>query len=543
MRPHLALTLSAAFTVAACATDRSVGDGGNPEDIITAEGILHDVEVLSADSMEGRGAATEGERRAVAYIEDRFQEIGLEPVGDSYLLPVELVGMQKDVEASSLTLRGASGELPLANDENVTFWSTSEKPVVDLVDVPVVFVGYGVEAPEHGWDDFKGEDVAGKVLMFLNNDPPVEEGGVALFGGDARTYYGRWTYKFEQAQKHGAAGAIVVHTTGSASYQFSVIGNTGSRRIWQRTYQLDLLSWADSTTVERMAADMGTDLSGLFEMAAEREFRPVDTGYRLSAHIETDVERVEAYNVAGMVRGSDAELADQYIAFTSHHDHLGVNPSLEGDDKIFNGALDNALGVSSMIALAEAMAQANPRRSVMFVSVTAEEGGLLGSAAFVAAPPVPLRQIVANINVDSPQSFGVTRDVAAIGLVMNTLGETLAEVAEAHGLRATGDPNPAAGSFYRSDQVSFAKAGIPALYLQAGTDYVEPLDFDPQAVEAEHYHQPSDEILPEWDLRGAARDMKLLFEVALRTADADDVPRWVPGNEFEEEWRELYGRQ
>jgi hypothetical protein len=271
MRGHLSLTLCTALTVAACGTDR-------PEATITAEGILSDVEVLSADDMEGRGAATQGEVRATAFIAQRFQEIGLEPVGDSYLLPVELVGLQKNADASSLTIQGPSGPLPLSSDANITYWSTAEKPVVDLTDVPVVFVGYGVEAPEYDWDDFKGEDVAGKVLMFLNNDPQVEEDGQALFGGDARTYYGRWTYKFEQAQKHGAAGAIVVHTTESASYQFSVIGNTGSRRIWQRTYKLDFLSWADSSTVERVAADMGTDLAGLFDMAAQRDFRPVDTG-------------------------------------------------------------------------------------------------------------------------------------------------------------------------------------------------------------------------------------------------------------------------
>jgi Zn-dependent M28 family amino/carboxypeptidase len=293
---------------------------------------------------------------------------------------------------------------------------------------------------------------------------------------------------------------------------------------------------------ERIAADMGTSLAGLFDMAAQRDFRPVDTGYRLSAHIETEIERVEAYNVAGMIRGSDPELADEYFVFTSHHDHLGMNPALEGD-QIFNGALDNALGVASMIALAEAAVATPPRRSLIFASVTAEEGGLLGSGAFVDNPPVPLNQIVANVNVDSPQPFGVTRDLAAIGLVMNTLGETLAEVAEENGLQATGDPNPAAGSFYRSDQVSFAKAGIPALYLQAGTDYVEPLDFDPRAFRAQHYHQPSDEIHPEWDLRGAARDMTLLLEVALRAANADEAPRWVPGHEFEEEWRELYGKR
>jgi Zn-dependent M28 family amino/carboxypeptidase len=535
MRGHLSLTLCTALTVASCGTD-------SPDATITAEGILSDVEVLSADSMEGRGAATQGEVRATAFIAQRFQEIGLEPVGDSYLLPVELVGLQKDAEASSLTIRGPSGPLPLSNDANITYWSTAEKPVVDLADVPVVFVGYGVEAPEYDWDDFKGDDVAGKVLMFLNNDPQVEEDGQPLFGGQARTYYGRWTYKFEQAQKHGAAGAIVVHTTESASYQFSVIGNTGSRRIWQRTYMLDFLSWADSSTVERVAADMGTDLAGLSDMAAQRDFRPVDTGYRLTTHIETEVERVEATNVAGMVRGTDPALAQEYVVFSSHHDHLGMNPSIEGDDKIFNGALDNALGVASMIALAELMVDAAPRRSVMFVSVTAEEGGLLGSGAFVENPPVPLPQIVANINVDSPQPFGVTSDVAAIGLVMNTLGQTLAAVAEENGLRATGDPNPAAGSFYRSDQVSFAKAGIPALYLQAGVDYVEPLDFDPRALRAQNYHQVSDEIRPEWDLRGVARDMKLLLETALRAANADEAPRWVPGHEFEEEWRALYGR-
>jgi len=536
MRGMLLPTLSVAFLAATCTRE-----GNNSA--IRADRILRDVEVLSADSMEGRGAATEGERRAVAFISERFRKIGLKPAGDDYLLPVELVGMQKNVAASTLRLRGPGGDLPLRNDENVTFWSTAEKPVVDLRDVPVVFVGYGVEAPEHDWDDFKGEDVSGKVLMFLNDDPPVEEDGAELFGGDARTYYGRWTYKFEQAQKHGAAGAIVVHTTGSASYQFSVIGNTGSRRLWQRTYMLDFLSWADSTTTEQIAADMGTTLPGLFQMAAQRGFRPVDTGYRVTAHIETDIERMEAYNVAGTVRGSDPDLAEEFIVFTAHHDHLGMNPALEGEDKVFNGALDNALGVASIMAIAEAMVAAEPRRSAMFVSVTAEEGGILGSGAFVEDPPVPLRQIVGNINVDSPQPFGVTRDVAAIGLVMNTLGRIFGEVAEENGLTATGDPNPAAGSFYRSDQVSFAKAGVPALYLQAGTDYVEPLDFDPAEFQAQHYHQVTDEIQPEWDLRGIVRDMSLLLEVALRAANADEAPRWVPGHEFEEEGRRLYGRE
>jgi len=534
-RLALSFVAAAALSLAACASD--------PAQQITADAILADVQVLAADSMEGRLAASSGEARATAYIAQRFEQIGLTPVGESYELPIELVGMQKNADRSSLTIRGPQGALPLVNDENVTYWSTAEREVVDLRNVPIVFVGYGVEAPEYGWDDFKGEDVRGKVLLFLNNDPPVEEDGVALFGGPARTYYGRWTYKFEQAQKHGAAGAIVIHTTESASYLFSVIGNTGSREIWQRDYVLDFLSWVDSTNAESMASSMGTTLAGLFDMAAQRDFRPVDTGFRVTAHIETAIERVQARNVVGVVRGSDPTLADQYIVFTAHHDHLGVNPNVEGDDKIYNGALDNALGVASIMAAAKAFVVAKPRRSVMLVSVTAEEGGLLGSGAFVDNPPVPRAQMVANFNVDSPQPFGVTNDVAAIGLEMNTLGSTFQAVAEEHGLRAEGDPNPNAGSFYRSDQVSFAKAGIPALYLQAGRDYVTPLGFDPGEFRQRNYHQVTDTIHPEWNLEGTVRDMRLLFETALRVANADDVPRWVPGHEFEEEWKALYGRE
>ena len=528
------LAAVAAASVFACAPD--------PAQQITADGIMADVEVLAADSMEGRTPGTIGEARATAYIAQRFEEIGLEPAGDSYLLPVELVGLKKNAERSSLTIRGPRGTLPYTSDETLTYWSTAEQDVVSLRNVPIVFVGYGVEAPEYDWDDFKGEDVSGKVLLFLNNDPPIEEDGEELFAGEGRTYYGRWTYKFEQAQKHGAAGAIVIHTTGSASYGFSVIGNTGSRQIWQRDYRLDLLAWIDSTSSEGIATSMGTTLEGLFDMAAERDFRPRDTGFRLTARIETEIQRVQAHNVAGVLRGSDPELADQYLVFTAHHDHLGMNPNLEGDDKVYNGALDNSLGVAAITAAAQAFVATHPRRSIMFVGVTAEEGGLLGSGAFVENPPVPLNQIVANFNVDSPQVFGLTNDVASIGLHMNTIGAEFKAVAEERGLEAKGDPNPAAGSFYRSDQVSFAKAGVPALYLQRGTDYVEPLGFDPVAFQQQHYHQVTDEIHPEWDLIGTARDMQLLFEVALRVANADDMPRWVAGHEFEEEWKELYER-
>ncbi|CAN5740158.1 M28 family metallopeptidase [soil metagenome] len=513
---------------------------------IQRESLLDDTRILSADSMGGRAPGTPGEERAIRHIERRFGEAGLEPVaGGSFRLPVALLGMTKDLERSTVEVAGPDGALPIAVEQNFTFWSTSEAPVVELSDVPVVFVGYGVEAPAHGWDDFKGEDVAGKVLLFLNDDPAVMEDGEPLFGGDIRTYYGRWTYKFEQAQRHGAAGAIVIHTDASAAYGFSVIGNMGERKVWQRDYRLDLLAWADSTLTHQVAEAMGTDVPGLFEMGNRRDFRPVDTGYRVTARIETEFERVEAYNVAGVVRGSDPELADEYVVFTAHHDHMGVDPGLPGDT-IFSGALDNALGVAGIIALAEAFVEAAAagelRRSAIFLSVTAEEGGLLGSGYFVENPPVPLASIVANVNVDSPQAWGPTRDVAAIGIDMNDMGTVFGEVVRSYGLTPAGDPNPMAGSFYRSDQVNFAKAGIPALYLQAGTDYARELGFDAPALRLERYHQVSDMITAEWDLTGLERDLRVLFAVALRVANRDEAPRWFPGNEFESAWRELYGR-
>ncbi len=531
----------------ACAPDDAppTGDGlpvAEAAERITAAGIRMDTEILSADSMEGRAPATPGEERAVRHIENRFREIGLEPVNGSYRLPVELVGATKQVERSTATLEGPDGPLTLVPGENFTFWSTSGLPVVEFADLPLVFVGHGVEAPEYGWDDFKGADLTGSILLFLNDDPSVVEDGETLFGGDIRTYYGRWTYKFEQAQKHGAAGAIIVHTFESAAYGWSVIGSMGEELLWERDYRLDFLAWMDSTRTAAVAAAMDTDVPGLFAMASERDFRPMDTGFRVSARIETEHERLTAPNVAGVVRGSDPALRDEYIVFTAHHDHLGMDPSLPEGNQVYNGALDNALGVAAIIAAAEAMVEARPRRSVMFVSVTAEEGGLIGSGQFVENPPVPRSSIVANFNVDSPQSYGLTHDVAAIGIDMNTLGDVFREVVEAHGFRPEGDPNPAAGSFYRSDQLSFAKAGIPAIYLQAGRDYVEELGFDPAAHRLERYHQVTDQITPEWNFAGVERDMRVFFEVALRVANADETPRWVPGNEFEAAWRALYGR-
>jgi len=343
--------------------------------------------------------------------------------------------------------------------------------------------------------------------------------------------------------KHGAAGAIVIHTTGSASYPFSVIGNTGSREIWARDYKVDFLAWIDSTSSERIAASMGTTLPGLFTAALEPGFKPRDTGYRLTAHVATALRRVQTKNVAAVLDGTDPDLRDEHLVFTAHYDHLGVIAAPTGDDSIYNGAWDNAAGTAAILNLARAFVAARPRRSVAFVAIAAQEGGPLGSSGFVRSPPIPLKQFVADYNVDMPQIFGVTQEIAAIGMETNTLGAVLQDVAREQGLRVIGDPNPGAGSFYRSDQVNFAKAGVPALYIQPGKDYVEPLAFDPAAYRAEHYHQVTDELRDEWNLEGTARDMRVLFAAAIRVANDDELPRWVPGSEFEAEWQSLYGRE
>ncbi len=553
MRKKLALTVALFALTWACTAPSGSIEEPSPA-AFNSTSIMADVQALSADEMEGRAPGTPGEARAADWIESRFREIGLEPVNDSYRQNVRLVGMRRE-ETSTLTIGNAGGSLPLEDGVNVAFWSTAQQPVVE-VSAPLMFVGYGVEAPEYGWNDFKDVDVSGKVLLFLNNDPPVAEDGAELFGGEARTYYGRWTYKFEQAMRHGAAGALMVHTTPSASYPFSVVQHSGSREGFALDlpgagYQVPVVGWLDENLSGAIATSMGTDLEGLFEMAAARDFSPVETGYDVAASIHTNVRQMSTENVLGLMPGSDPELADQVIVFSAHYDHLGHDPSLEGSDKTFNGAWDNATGVAAISALADAFAVGEaPRRSLLFLACAAEESGSLGSAWFVAEPPFALDRLAANFNIDMPQIFGVTSDLAAIGVNTSNLGATLRQVASEFtvavggrdvAVQVTGDPNPSAGSFYRSDQVNFAKAGIPALFLNPGTNYVTELTFDPGQYEQAHYHQVADEVTDEWELSGMVRDLEIIMATVRRVDAVDDLPRWNAGNEFETAWRALHG--
>ena len=525
--------------------------------VINKDKILNNVNVLSADSMFGRAPGTVGEIRASNYIAKQFNEIGLKKINDSYFQSFNMIGTRKIEKKSSLVIKRHNKILKYISDETLTYWSSSQKKAINIKNAPIIFVGYGVQAKEYNWDDIKGYDLKGKILLFLNNDPPVTENGKELFKGVTRTYYGRWTYKFEQAMKLGAAGVMMIHTTPSASYPWSVVQHNGSEEkfaidLHGSGYQVDFLSWIDKKTSNKIAKSMGTNLEGLFKMSAKRNFRPIDTGYKISTHIESEIRKVKTRNIWGILHGSDPELKKQIIVYTAHYDHLGKNDNLKGKDKIYNGAWDNALGVSSIMNIAEAFFSLNkrPKRSILFLACAAEESGTLGSEWFVNSPPFKRSQLVANINIDMPQIFGITSDISAIGVDMNSLGKTLREVAKEYkvkninsktvSINVVGDTNPNAGSFYRSDQVNFAKFGIPAIAIRPGKNFIEKLNFDTDKYRDSHYHQLIDEVDDKWDLSGCERDMRVMFEVGLKIANAKEMPRWVEGNEFESIWNKLH---
>lgn len=511
---------------------------------------------LSSDALRGRGTGTDSKVQAARWIAGELDAMGLEPVDGDYLHPFELVFKRKIHDASKLILRGPEGPIPFENEKTLTWWSTVPEERVEVRGAPLVFVGHGVTAPEHDWDDFRNFDASGKVLVFLNDDPRLSEGGEALFDGERRTWYGRWPYKLEQAAARGAAGAIIIHTTPSAGYGWQVIGNYGKRDHFSLASadgaaRLPFVAWMSRDLAETIAGTVGQTLDAWFEQASTRGFEPVQLPVRIDADARLRVERRTSHNVLARLPGSDPELADEHVAFTAHYDHLGHHADNEADP-VFNGAWDNASGTAAIMTVAEAAARSEvpPRRSLLFFAVGAHERGLLGSRAFFADPPLPPRQIVANFNVDMPQIFGLTRDLVAIGSSKSDLGPVLDSVAEhfevqaADGSPATltieGDPEPDKGFFYRSDQLHFARRGIPAVYLKPGTDYFKGPTTDPKAYRKAHYHQPSDELRDVWNLDGVARDMRVALLAALNIANRDRIPRWRPGDEFEDAWLRLH---
>jgi Zn-dependent M28 family amino/carboxypeptidase len=513
---------------------------------VTAERLRSDIAALSADAFLGRAPGTRGEDSATAWIAAQFQAIGLAPgntAANSYLQQVPLVGTNSTIRGSA-TVGGTTTELRQLDD--IVAWSQHPDTLVRVRSSALVFVGYGVVAPELGWDDFKGVDVKGKTVVFLIGDPPVQDPSDStrldstMFRGRAMTYYGRWTYKFETAAARGAAAAIIVHQTGPAGYGWSVVSANAHERfdVAGAAPHAAVEGWMQLDVARRLFAAGGHDFDALERAARSRDFRPVSLGGTASFEVHNAVRRVRSRNVVGRLDGSDPELRRQYVLYTAHWDAYGVGRAQNGDS-IYNGALDDASGVAWVLASARALKAlpTAPKRTIVFMAVTGEEQGLLGSGWYGQHPLYPLYRTVADVNMDIMNPWGRTRSIVSLGFGQTTLEDVLAREAAVDGRTVKADPEPEKGYFYRADHFSLARRGVPALsFLFPGDDYVDqPADYGARmkaAYVADNYHKPSDDVKPTWDLSGAVDDTRLLIRVGLDVADDPTWPTWKPGTEF-----------
>ena len=471
--------------------------------------------------------------------------MGLKPgaPGGGWIQKVPLVGIQPAFSGPAAFASPKGSEAGVLG-ENFVAVSGNQKPDSRLENAEIVFVGYGIVAPEYRWDDYKDAELKGKVLLVMNNDPEGTPEEPNLFAGKTRLWYGRWDYKYLMAAKAGAAGAIVIHTTPSAGYGWQVIQTSWKGELFELpedgSPRVAMKMWATDELSKKLAALGGKDLDALRAAAETRAFKPVPLGVTMSLAFTSTVSKKESGNVIGFVRGSDPQRAGEAVIYTAHHDHLGIKPAaMPGGDTIYNGALDNASGVAGILGIAQAFAalKEKPARSVYFALVAGEEQGLLGSEWLAKHPPVPAGRIAANVNVDVIGVYGKTRDVGMIGLGKSSLDSDFNALAAMQGRVTHGDESPEKGTFYRSDQFNFARIGVPAAYLKKGTDVVGKAPgygrTQEEAYVKTDYHQPSDDFRESWDFSGAVEDMRLAFWLGCRTADAPEMPRWNKGDEFE----------
>jgi Zn-dependent M28 family amino/carboxypeptidase len=512
--------------------------------IVDIDAVLAHTRKLSSDQFEGRAPGTKGEELTVRYLADQFQAAGLKPANTdgSYYQPVPLVGITPT--PAPLVFRKGGQEQTLRWKDDVVAWTKHVAPSASLRDSELVFVGYGVIAPEFNWDDYKDVDVKGKTIVVLVNDPPVPDPAnpdqldPKTFGGKAMTYYGRWTYKYEMGAQKGAAGVLIVHETEPAGYGFNVVqGKTGE--------QFDLVTpdknmsraaiegWITLDSARTLFKSAGQDFDALKKQAATRDFKPVPLGYTASMTITNKLRTINSRNVIAKLDGSDPELKSQYVVYSAHWDHFGKNA-----DGIFHGAEDDALGCAALIEMGRAFTKlpAPPRRSILFLAVTAEEQGLLGSQYYATMPIYPLAKTVADINMDSWNTHGRTRDMTLTGYGASDLDDYARDAAAEQGRIVHGDAEPEKGFYYRSDHFNFAKQGVPALDMAGGVEYLgKPKEFSEQVRKEwteKRYHTPLDVVMPDWDLNGMREDLRVLFAVGQRVAQADKIPEWKPGNEF-----------
>jgi Zn-dependent M28 family amino/carboxypeptidase len=506
------------------------------------EAILHEhIAVLASDEFEGRAPATPGEEKTINYLKSEFEALGIGPGnGDSYFQSVSVTEITTASDAV-LTFSGSSYDAELEYATEMMVGSQQQIPTTSIVDSELVFVGYGVVAPERNWNDYAGIDVAGKTVVILVNDPGYATQDSDVFNGNTMTYYGRWTYKYEEAARQGATGALIVHETGPAGYGWEVVsGSWSGPQIGLQADNLnsdknDIEGWLTLDSAEALFAGAGLDYQELKAAAAQPGFNAVPLGdVTASVAIQNSVRTSLSQNVIAMIPGTQSPR--ETIIYTAHWDHLGVNAELPGDN-IYNGAADNATGTAALLAMAKMHADAGPApRSVVFLAVTAEESGLLGSRWYAEHPVFPLATTVANINIDVLNTYGPMHDIVVVGNGSSELEAYLEEAATAQGRHLVEEPNPERGYYYRSDHFNFAKAGVPALYAESGKDSVE-FGKEWGAEQAQdynenRYHAPSDEYDPNWNLEGAAQDILLYFDVASKLSRESSFPNWLEGNEF-----------
>ena len=515
---------------------------------IDVDAVLAHTKVLASDQFEGRAPGTKGETLSVSYIADQFKKMGLQPgsTDGTYVQKVPLVGITAD--PATLTLKKGGEQLDLKWRDDVVAWTKHVAPSASIDSSELVFVGYGVVAPEFNWDDYKGMDVKGKTLVMLINDPPVpdpsnpSELDPKTFGGKAMTYYGRWTYKYEIGAQKGAAAVLIVHETGPAGYPFAVVqGNTGEKFDLvtpnKNMDRANIEGWITLDQAKKILGMAGQDFDTLKAQAATRDFKPVPLGISASMTLHNKLRTIDSQNVVAKVAGSDPMSKDEYVVYTAHWDHFGIGAPVNGD-RIYNGAKDNAVGVAGILEIARAFTKlpTPPRRSILFVSVTAEEQGLLGSQYYSVTPIYPLAKTLADINIDGVNVHGRTKDMTLVGFGASDLDDYVQAAVGEQGRVIRPDPEPEKGFYYRSDHFNFAKQGVPALDPDEGIDYIgKPPDYGKKVRDdyTEHdYHKPSDEVKPDWDLSGAREDLEALFAVGYRVAQAPKYPEWKPGNEF-----------
>lgn len=558
MNYKLLISVAASFFVlAACDSDESAevtepsvaeeeaAAGARATDMaaehITEEYIREVMIEISNDAYEGRGPSTAGDIKTREYLVRQMQEIGLEPAAEDggWEQPFDMVSVNT-LPPGDWAFEKDGKTISFEFYEDFMINGRTQKPRAEVQNAEVVFAGYGIQAPEFGWDDYKNIDVTGKVVLLMNNDPDWDSD---LFAGETRLWYGRWDYKFLTAAENGAVGAIIIHTIPSAGYPYQVLqtSNVGPQMelpIGDEA-RSEFKSFMTEDAVRELVAIAGMDLDELREAAYNRDFQAVPLGISTSIGLDVEVESVTTANVLGVLPGSDPVLKDEYVIFTAHHDHLGIGPANEEGDTIYNGAMDNASGVGQLLAMAKAYTALpeGPRRSIMFLFVGAEEQGLLGSKWYAANPTISPGKIAANLNYDGGNLHGPTNDIVYVGFGKTSIDELVIEYAAEQGRVVKPDQFVDRGYFYRSDQFSFAKIGVPAVYLKHGTDYIDRTpEWGRQVVEnftTHHYHQPSDEFDPNWNLAGMIDDARIGFWTGLAVANADEMPSWNQGDEFE----------